>query len=131
MLRSVISFGTAREIRARGFQAQAAGKTGTTNDTRDAWFVGYTPDLLTAVWVGYDDNRPLGLSGSQAALPIWTRFMKVAVSGKEKARFSPPPGIVFADIDPATGKRAGPSCPSRQREAFRKEAVPKELCPLH
>lgn len=131
MLRSVISFGTAREIRARGFQAQAAGKTGTTNDTHDAWFVGYTPDLLTAVWVGYDDNRPLGLSGSQAALPIWTRFMKVAVSGKEKARFSPPPGIVFADIDPATGRRAGPSCPSRQREAFRKEAVPIGLCPLH
>ena len=131
MLRSVISFGTAREIRARGFQAQAAGKTGTTNDTHDAWFVGYTPDLLTAVWVGYDDNRPLGLSGSQAALPIWTRFMKVAVSGKEKARFLPPPGIVFADIDPATGKRAGASCPSRQREAFRKEAVPKELCALH
>ena len=131
MLKSVISFGTAREIRARGFRAEAAGKTGTTNDTRDAWFVGYTPDVLAAVWVGYDDNRPLALSGSQAALPVWTRFMKAAVSGREKHRFEPPGGIVFASIDPGTGKRSTPACPSPQREAFLKGTEPLESCPLH
>jgi penicillin-binding protein 1B len=131
MLGSVLSFGTAREIRARGFTADAAGKTGTTNDNRDAWFVGYTPDVLTAVWVGYDDNRPLGLTGSQAALPIWTRFMKAAVSGREKERFTAPAGIVFVDIDPANGLRAGPNCPTRQREAFRSGTQPTQACGLH
>ena len=131
MMRSVLSFGTAKEIRARGFTAQAAGKTGTTNDTRDAWFVGYTPDVLAAVWVGYDDNRPLGLTGSQAALPIWTRFMKAAVSGKEKDRFVAPEGITFVDIDPASNQRAGPNCPKPQREAFRTGTEPAENCPLH
>lgn len=131
MLRSVLNFGTAKEIRARGFTADAAGKTGTTNDTRDAWFVGYTPDVLAAVWVGFDDNRPLGLTGSQAALPIWTRFMKAAVSGREKVRFVPPPGITFVEIDPATNRRANPNCPSPQREAFRRGTAPTELCTLH
>ena len=131
MMRSVLSFGTAKEIRARGFTAQAAGKTGTTNDTRDAWFVGYTPDVLAAVWVGYDDNRVLGLTGSQAALPIWTRFMKAAVSGKEKERFVAPQGITFVDIDPSTNQRAGPNCPKPQREAFRTGTEPVERCSLH
>ncbi len=131
MMRSVLTFGTAKEIRARGFTADAAGKTGTTNDTRDAWFVGYTPDALTVVWVGYDDNRPLGLTGSQAALPIWTRVMKAAVSGKEKERFVPPDGIAFVDVDPASNKIAGANCPTRQREAFRRGTEPEERCPLH
>jgi penicillin-binding protein 1B len=131
MLQSVISYGTAKEIRARGFTAQAAGKTGTTNDTRDAWFVGYTPYILAAVWVGFDDNKPLGLSGSQAALPIWTRFMKAAVSGKEKARFAPPPSIVFAEIDPVSGKLATDSCPRRDREVFRRGTEPRGRCTAH
>ena len=131
MMRSVLTFGTAKEIRARGFTAQAAGKTGTTNDTRDAWFVGYTPDVLAAVWVGYDDNRALGLTGSQAALPIWTRFMKAAVSGKEKERFIAPEGITHVDIDPASNQRAGPNCPKPRREAFRTGTEPRESCTLH
>jgi penicillin-binding protein 1B len=131
MLQSVINSGTGREIRARGFTARAAGKTGTTNDNRDAWFVGYTPDILCAVWVGYDDNEPLGLSGAQAALPIWTRFMKAAVSGKEKERFAPPRGIVFAEIDPSTGQLAKDSCPNKIREAFRRGTEPNTLCRLH
>ncbi|HSF16437.1 MAG TPA: PBP1A family penicillin-binding protein [Vicinamibacteria bacterium] len=87
MLTTVLESGTAREVRARGLSAQAAGKTGTTDDSRDAWFVGYTPDVLAVVWVGYDDNTPLGLSGAEAALPIWTTFMKAAVSGREAERF--------------------------------------------
>jgi penicillin-binding protein 1B len=131
MMRSVIDQGTAREIRARGFKAVAAGKTGTTNDTRDAWFVGFTPDLLAVVWVGYDDNRPLGLSGSQAALPIWTRFMKSAVSGRESGSFEPPAGVTFARIDPETGRLAQPSCPNVQTETFITGTEPRTLCPRH
>jgi penicillin-binding protein 1B len=131
MMQSVVSFGTAKGVRARGFLAEAAGKTGTTNDTRDAWFVGYTPDVLAVVWVGYDDNRPLQLAGSDAALPIWTRFMKAAVSGREKERFRPPSGIVFRDIDPTTGMAAAEACPSREREAFRSSSVPRALCERH
>ncbi len=131
MLRSVIDAGTGREIRSRGLTVDVAGKTGTTNDTKDAWFVGYTPELLAVVWVGYDDNRELGLSGSEAALPIWARFMKAALAGGEKDSFIPPAGIVAAEIDPATGKRATKSCPRRVREVFRREAAPREICPLH
>ena len=72
MMRSVINEGTGAGVRASGFALDAAGKTGTTNDLRDAWFVGFTPELLTVVWVGLDENQALGLSGAQAALPIWT-----------------------------------------------------------
>ena len=82
MMRSVINEGTGAGARAAGFTLDAAGKTGTTNDLRDAWFVGFTPELLTVVWVGFDDNQPLGLSGSQAALPIWTQFMTRALAGR-------------------------------------------------
>ena len=82
MMRSVLNEGTGAGARGNGFTADAAGKTGTTNDLRDAWFVGFTPELLTVVWVGLDDNQPLGLSGAQAALPIWTAFMKNALAGR-------------------------------------------------
>src|SRR3954469_2163685 len=78
MMRSVLDEGTARGARTAGFTADAAGKTGTTDDLRDAWFAGFTSDLLTVVWVGRDDNRSIGLTGAQAALPIWTEFMKRA-----------------------------------------------------
>jgi penicillin-binding protein 1B len=79
MMRAVFEEGTARAARAAGFTADAAGKTGTTNDLRDAWFAGFTSDLLAVVWVGRDDNHPLGLTGAQGALPMWTEFMKRAV----------------------------------------------------
>ena len=131
MMRSVIDEGTAREARARGFTAVASGKTGTTNDTRDAWFVGFTPDVLAVVWVGYDDNRPLGLSGAQAALPIWTRFMKAAVSGRESGSFKPPAGITFARIDAETGLLARPSCPRPRTETFITGTEPRAFCSRH
>ena len=82
MMRSVLSEGTGAAVRASGFSLDAAGKTGTTNDLRDAWFVGFTPELLTVVWVGLDDNQALGLSGAQAALPIWLAFMQRALAGR-------------------------------------------------
>ena len=108
MLRSVINEGTAASARGMGFSHDAAGKTGTTNDLRDAWFVGFTPELLTAVWVGFDDNQPVGLSGSQAALPIWTRFMMAALAGRPNVSFAAPSGIVFVD-DRSRHRQARPA----------------------
>ncbi|MFO7695068.1 MAG: PBP1A family penicillin-binding protein [Vicinamibacterales bacterium] len=131
MLRSVVNEGTAAAARGMGFSHDAAGKTGTTNDLRDAWFVGFTPELLTAVWVGFDDNQPVTLSGSQAALPIWTRFMMAALSGRPNVGFAPPPGIVFVTIDRDTGKLAQPGCPRVLREAFVAGTEPADACELH
>ena len=111
MMRSVLNEGTAAGARAQGFSLDAAGKTGTTNDLRDAWFVGFTPELLTVVWVGFDDNQPVGLSGARAALPIWTQFMKGALAGRASVAFDVPSGISFMDIDADTGKLATPRCP--------------------
>ena len=104
--------------RAAGFALDAAGKTGTTNDLRDAWFVGFTPELLTVVWVGYDNNQPVSLSGTQAALPIWTAFMKAAVAGRPSGPFEVPEGITFAEIDRDTGKLSLPACPRVYNESF-------------
>jgi penicillin-binding protein 1B len=131
MMRSVINEGTGAGARAAGFAFDAAGKSGTTNDLRDAWFVGFTPELLTVVWVGLDDNQPLGLSGTQAALPIWTSFMSRALSGRTNATFTAPEGIVFADIDRDTGKIAAPGCPRIFKEAFLPGTEPTEVCLLH
>ncbi|MEZ5290442.1 MAG: PBP1A family penicillin-binding protein [Vicinamibacterales bacterium] len=131
MMRSVLNEGTAASARAAGFAADAAGKTGTTNDLRDAWFVGFTPDLLAVVWVGLDDNQVLGLSGAQSALPIWTAFMKRALAGRPAARFQAPPGISEAEIDRDTGLRAGPGCPRPSMEAFLAGSEPAAWCSLH
>jgi penicillin-binding protein 1B len=131
MMRSVVNEGTAAGIRSAGFSHDAAGKTGTTNDLRDAWFVGFTPELLTVVWVGFDDNQTLGLSGSQAALPIWTQFMSRALAGRASVPFETPNGISFVDIDPLTGKIAIPACPRVFREAFVAGTEPLDTCELH
>jgi penicillin-binding protein 1B len=131
MMRSVINEGTAAGARASGFAADAAGKTGTTNELRDAWFVGFTPELLTVVWVGYDSNQPVGLSGTQAALPIWTAFMKTAVAGRTTGTFDVPEGITFTEIDRDTGKLALPTCPRVYNESFVSGTEPTEYCELH
>ena len=131
MMRSVLDAGTGMEARRRSFRADAAGKTGTTNDTRDAWFVGFTPEVLAVVWVGYDDNRPLGLTGSEAALPIWVRFMKSAVSGREDLAFTVPENIISRRIDSTSGGLATPSCPNPHRELFFSGSEPQDPCPLH
>jgi penicillin-binding protein 1B len=131
MLRSVLNEGTGAAARANGFTLDAAGKSGTTNDQRDAWFVGYTPELLTVVWVGFDDNQPVSLTGSQAALPIWTDFMKAATAGRASTPFEVPDGISFVDIDRDTGKLALPGCPRTYNEAFISGTEPVEYCELH
>ena len=131
MMRSVLNEGTGASARSAGFYPDAAGKSGTTNDLRDAWFVGFTPELLTVVWVGFDDNQPVGLSGSQAALPIWTEFMKAATAGRASREFDVPEGVTFVEIDRDNGKLAAPSCPRKFTESFLVGTKPVELCDLH
>jgi penicillin-binding protein 1B len=131
MMRSVLNEGTGAPARAAGFSLDAAGKSGTTNDLRDAWFVGFTPELLTVVWVGFDDNQPVGLSGSQAALPIWTDFMKAATAGRASREFDVPEGVTFVEIDRDNGKLAAPTCPRKFTESFLVGTEPVELCDLH
>jgi penicillin-binding protein 1B len=130
-LQGVFERGTARSARRSGFQWTAAGKTGTTDEERDAWFAGYTPDLLAVVWVGYDDNHPLGLTGAQAALPIWVDFMKEALAGRPSHAFHPPPGVVEVTVDPASGEVAHAGCPTRVTEMFIEGTEPKAFCALH
>ena len=131
MMRSVMNEGTGAGARGQGFTLDAAGKTGTTNDLRDAWFVGFTPELLTVVWVGFDDNQPVGLSGSQAALPIWTQFMRNALAGRASVPFDVPEGIGFMDICPLSGKLATAYCPRMFNEAFLAGTEPTAVCDLH
>lgn len=131
LLQGAIDRGTGRGAREMGFTRPAAGKTGTTNEERDAWFAGFTPDLLTVVWVGFDHDRPVRLTGAQAALPIWTDFMKAATAAYPPSSFLPPPGVSVVDIDPESGALASPDCPRRTEEAFRRGSEPTQLCPLH
>jgi penicillin-binding protein 1B len=131
MMRSVLSEGTGAAVRASGFALDAAGKTGTTNDLRDAWFAGFTPELLTVVWVGLDENQALGLSGAQAALPIWISFMSRALAGHGDHPFDLPENVTFVDIDRETGQLATPACPRTIRESFLSGSEPTQACELH
>jgi len=128
MMRAVLNEGTSAPARSLGFTLDAAGKTGTTNDQRDAWFVGFTPELLTVVWVGLDDNEPLGLTGARAALPIWTDYMIHALAGRESVEFPVPEGITITDVDRVTGKLPTPACPMTVRSAFIEGTVPTQSC---
>ena len=130
LLRGVMRRGTGARSSAWGLQDVTAGKTGTTDGLRDAWFVGYTPDLVVGVWVGLDDGSPLGLTGSQAALPIWGPVMQTAVRKTPPTPFTPPPGVVLAKVDRMTGKPVSLWCGSDDvvQEAFREGTVPAEQC---
>ena len=118
LLGGVIDSGTATAARGIAPAGTLAGKTGTTNDARDAWFVGYAPNLLAIVWVGFDDAHAHGLSGAEAALPIWMDFMRQALDAYPASPFPVPPGITFADIDTTNGKLANRYCPAVARETF-------------
>ena len=131
LLEGPVIYGTAAGIRSEyGFVRPAAGKTGTTDDENDAWFVGFTPDLATGVWVGCDKNRRLGLTGTQAAVPIWARFMDVAHRDRPLRDFEPPPDVVDVWIDGDTGYRAGPGCPHVMQAAFIRKTEPRQVCPV-
>jgi penicillin-binding protein 1A len=109
IMKSVVESGTARAAAAK-LQRPAAGKTGTSDDVRDAWFVGFTPELLAAVWVGFDEKRVLGRGeeGAHTALPIWLDFMTKALAGRPVSDFEQPAGVVVARIDPVTGLLSAP-----------------------
>ncbi|MBX3025662.1 PBP1A family penicillin-binding protein [bacterium] len=131
LMQGVLDRGTGRAARSRGFTRPAAGKTGTTNDGRDAWFAGFTPDLVAVVWVGFDDGEPLGMTGAEAALPIWTAFMQSATAGSPPSDFVPPAGVALVRIDPYTGGIATARCPDTVLEAFPRGREPTAPCPAH
>ncbi len=125
MLKDVVRRGTATKARALK-RSDIAGKTGTTNGPRDAWFSGYSPYIAATAWVGFDENKLLGRGeyGGSAALPIWTDFMKVALSRKKEKFMPQPDGLVTVKINPATGERARPGERDAIFEIFKKEDVP-------
>jgi penicillin-binding protein 1B len=131
MMQDVIDRGTGATVRARGFTAPAAGKTGT---SRDGWFAGYTSNLLCIVWVGFDDNRDLGLSGANAPAPIWADFMTRAVSLPAYSNVQPfvmPEGVIRVTIDPESLQLATPECPITREEVYIHGTEPTEFCALH
>ena len=129
MLRAVIEEGTG--FRVRVLRRPVAGKTGTTNNLFDAWFIGYTPRIATGVWVGYDNPRNIGLNetGSRAASPIFLEYMQRALADMAPDDFAVPGGVVFARIDPKTGLLAQPSDENALFQAFRDGTSPEEIAP--
>ena len=131
MLAGVIDHGTARSARGAIRRTAIAGKTGT---SRDGWFVGYTPNLVVVVWIGFDDNKQLGLTGAEAALPAWTEFVKAAVEQRPELggeEFERPAGITTLEVDPETGMTASPYCPQRERIAVTGNFVTTVECYKH
>jgi penicillin-binding protein 1B len=131
LLQSVVKTGTARSLEKLGITVPVAGKTGTTNEYRDAWFVGYTPDILALVWVGADDGSSIEETGSSAALPIWADLMRQIPQYLSGEWFRRPPGIVEAVVCSESGENAVPGCPHPIRELFLAELPPQKSCPLH
>ncbi|MBW2371511.1 MAG: PBP1A family penicillin-binding protein [Deltaproteobacteria bacterium] len=129
LLEGVVERGTAYGVRRSGLQGPVAGKTGTSDDERDAWFVGFTPELVVAVWVGFDEPQSLGISSSRVAVPIWTRFVVEATGGSVRGSFLPPPEIRELDIEPDTGALALSGCPVARREYFLIGTEPTHTCP--
>ncbi len=127
LMKEVVNYGTGHA--AKSLERVAAGKTGTTNDFNDAWFVGFTPEVVTGTWVGYDNQKVIGPNetGAKTALPIWISFMREAIkSYPMDSDFTIPPGIVFASIDPNTGKLLPPNSSQAIKEAFIEGTEPTE-----
>lgn len=128
MMQAVIDNGTATAVHARGFTAPAAGKTGTSHD---AWFAGYTSNLLCVVWVGYDDYSDLKQEGNRTAAPIWTEFMKKAIqlpAYRNPKPFTPVDGVVSLTLDKVTNRIATPTCPDDYTASFIAGTEPTETC---
>jgi penicillin-binding protein 1B len=130
LLQGVMTAGTGAAARDLGATGSVAGKTGTTNDGRDAWFVGYTPTMLALVWVGFDGADAHGLSAAQAALPIWADFMRQALDAYPAPTFEVPAGISVVRIDAGNGKQATQYCPVATREVFLAGSEPP-VCDEH
>jgi penicillin-binding protein 1B len=132
MLQSVVAGGTARSLANRGIDWPVAGKTGTTNNFRDAWFVGYTPDILALVWVGFDNGDSIEATGSSAALPIWAQLMEAIPQHRSRKKFKVPEGVEKRMVCSVTGLLVNENaCPQPFEEYFLSRQVPTEKCPLH
>ena len=133
MLKDVMIYGTAKNLKRFSEARPCAGKTGTTDDYRDAWFIGYTPQIITGVWVGYDKPRPggKGFTGGAVSAPIWGRFMRQALANKPTADFPRPDTVVSASIDPKTDQLATPSCPVTREEFYIAGTEPTKYCAKH
>jgi len=127
LLQGVVEHGTG--FRAKALGRPAAGKTGTTNNLNDAWFIGYVPGLTAGAWLGYDDEKPLGYheTGSRAALPIWLKFMQKSLADKPVEGFTAPDGLEFTKIDPKNGLLASPTTENPVFEVFKEGTAPKEV----
>jgi penicillin-binding protein 1B len=131
VMKDVLNRGTGASVRAKGFSLPAAGKTGT---SRDGWFAGFTSNLVCVIWVGFDDNRDLGLTGGVAVAPIWADFMIRATAlpaYHDVKDFPAPEGIQAVMIDPESMELATPACPSTRSEVYVAGSAPTQLCELH
>jgi penicillin-binding protein 1B len=130
LLKGVVSRGTAAKAALLGLRGVVAGKTGTTDSYRDAWFIGYTPDIVIGIWVGFDEEQPIRLTGAQAALPIWIDVARQIIPA-ESREFPVPQGIVRREIDPRTGQLATSQCPERVEEVYIEGTEPSVYCEVH
>jgi membrane carboxypeptidase/penicillin-binding protein len=131
MLQGVFDEGTARAARVLGFRGAAAGKTGTSEKDQDAWFVGYTPDLVSTVWVGFDRPRSLGRSAAGVALPVWVDFILRARRTHPAAPFPEPEGLVWKTVDATSGQLVRTGCTHRRAMPFVAGTEPTDSCPRH
>ena len=131
MLETTVTGGTAQGLAGLGWTHPSAGKTGTTNEGKDAWFVGYTTELLTGVWVGDDEGKSVNLTGARNAIPIWASFMTAVAGARPNVAFEKPTGVVTAKIDPTTGLLARSGCPTRSDEMFVAGTEPTRSCSIH
>jgi len=131
MLKDVMTYGTAKSLKEFSRERPSAGKTGTTDDYRDAWFIGYTPQLITGIWVGYDKPKPGGKSftGGAVAAPIWGRFMGPALAARPVVYCTKPDTVVSVSIDPVTGCQATPETPVKRDEFYIEGTEPAGDCP--
>lgn len=133
ILEGVLDRGTGKGARSKGFKRQAAGKTGTSDNARDAWFVGYTPTLVAGVWVGFDDNSPISVTGGAAAAPIWGEFMKCSSPFIPPGDFIAPPTVTTLKVDVKSGGLATSDCPDSEitTEVFIRGTEPTRRCSVH
>jgi membrane carboxypeptidase/penicillin-binding protein len=133
MLRDVIERGTGAPARALGVRGPVAGKTGTTDDYHDAWFVGYSSSIVAGVWVGFDQPAPIGREayGARVALPIWADFMKRTARQFPPSEFAVPPGIHSADLCSVSYLAPVDGCPVYAEFFKDGDAIPTALCPIH